>query len=97
MLHKRGVDSRLLTVEGANPVVFGEIKTPTEVPTAAATAAIYHARSVHFQRTSIWRRCRRTVIGCRGQGIAEIIQHGSKGFLVGPDNDKELTLAAAIF
>jgi teichuronic acid biosynthesis glycosyltransferase TuaC len=33
------------------------------------------------------------VIGCRGQGIAEIIQHGSNGFLVGPDNEKELTLA----
>lgn len=28
MLQKRGVDSRLLTVEGANPVVFGEIRTP---------------------------------------------------------------------
>jgi acetylornithine deacetylase/succinyl-diaminopimelate desuccinylase-like protein len=28
MLEKRGVDSQLLTVEGANPVVFGEIKTP---------------------------------------------------------------------
>lgn len=33
------------------------------------------------------------VIGCRGQGIAEIIQHGSNGFLVGPDNERELTLA----
>jgi teichuronic acid biosynthesis glycosyltransferase TuaC len=33
------------------------------------------------------------VIGCRGQGIAEIIQHGSNGFLVGPDNEQELTLA----
>lgn len=33
------------------------------------------------------------VIGCRGQGIAEVIQHGSNGFLVGPDNEKELTLA----
>ena len=33
------------------------------------------------------------VIGCRGQGIAEIVQHGSNGFLVGPDNEKELTLA----
>ncbi|MGO9088662.1 MAG: glycosyltransferase [Candidatus Sulfotelmatobacter sp.] len=33
------------------------------------------------------------VIGCRGQGIAEIIQHGSNGFLVGPDNEKELALA----
>jgi glycosyltransferase involved in cell wall biosynthesis len=36
------------------------------------------------------------VIGCRGQGIAEIIQHGSNGFLVGPDNEKELTLALAM-
>jgi len=33
------------------------------------------------------------VIGCRGQGIAEIVQHGVNGFLVGPDNEKELTLA----
>lgn len=33
------------------------------------------------------------VIGCRGQGIAEIIQHGSNGFLVGPDNARELTVA----
>ncbi|HZW05413.1 MAG TPA: glycosyltransferase [Candidatus Nitrosotalea sp.] len=33
------------------------------------------------------------VLGCRGQGIAEIIRQGSNGFLVGPDNEKELTLA----
>jgi teichuronic acid biosynthesis glycosyltransferase TuaC len=36
------------------------------------------------------------VIGCRGQGIAEVIQQGSNGFLVGPDNEKELTLALAM-
>jgi len=36
------------------------------------------------------------VVGCRGQGIAEIIRHGSNGFLVGPDNEKELTLALAM-
>jgi glycosyltransferase involved in cell wall biosynthesis len=36
------------------------------------------------------------VIGCRGQGIAEIVQHGSNGFLVGPDNEKELALALAM-
>jgi len=35
----------------------------------------------------------KAVIGCRGQGIAEIIQHGQNGFLVGPDNERELTLA----
>jgi acetylornithine deacetylase/succinyl-diaminopimelate desuccinylase-like protein len=28
MMRKRGIDSRLLTVAGANPVVFGEVKTP---------------------------------------------------------------------
>ncbi len=33
------------------------------------------------------------VIGCRGQGIAEVIHQGANGFLVGPDNEKELTLA----
>jgi len=33
------------------------------------------------------------VIGCREQGIAEIIRHGSNGFLVGPDNEKELVIA----
>lgn len=36
------------------------------------------------------------VIGCRGQGIAEIVRHGSNGFLVGPDNDRELALAIAM-
>lgn len=36
------------------------------------------------------------VIGCRGQGIADIVQHGLNGFLVGPDNEKELTLAIAM-
>jgi teichuronic acid biosynthesis glycosyltransferase TuaC len=35
-------------------------------------------------------------IGCRGQGIAEIIQHGTNGYLVGPDNDRELSLAIAM-
>lgn len=35
-------------------------------------------------------------IGCRGQGIAEVIQHGSNGFLVGPENDRELALAIAM-
>jgi len=38
----------------------------------------------------------KAVIGCRGQGIAEVIVHGSNGFLVGPDNEKELTVALAM-
>ena len=38
----------------------------------------------------------KAVIGCRGQGITEIIRHGSNGFLVGPGNQEELTLAMAM-
>lgn len=34
--------------------------------------------------------CGKPVIGCQGQGIAEIIQSGANGFLVAPDNEKEL-------
>jgi teichuronic acid biosynthesis glycosyltransferase TuaC len=37
--------------------------------------------------------CGKAVIGCRQQGIAEIIRHATNGFLVGPDNEKELMLA----
>jgi teichuronic acid biosynthesis glycosyltransferase TuaC len=33
------------------------------------------------------------VIACRGQGIAEVIQHGNNGWLVGPDNLEELVQA----
>ena len=40
--------------------------------------------------------CGKPVIGCRGQGIAEIVRHGSNGILVGADNEKELTLALAM-
>ena len=40
--------------------------------------------------------CGKPAVGCREQGIAEIIRHGSNGFLVGPDNQKELTLAIAM-
>jgi glycosyltransferase involved in cell wall biosynthesis len=35
-------------------------------------------------------------IGCRGQGIEEIIQHGLNGWLVGPDNLEELTRGLAV-
>jgi glycosyltransferase involved in cell wall biosynthesis len=34
---------------------------------------------------------KKPVIACRGQGIAEIIQHRGNGWLVGPDNLQELT------
>ena len=35
----------------------------------------------------------KAVIACRGQGIAEVIDHGANGFLVGPENERELALA----
>jgi teichuronic acid biosynthesis glycosyltransferase TuaC len=38
----------------------------------------------------------KAVIGCRGQGIAEVIRHGSNGFLVGPESERELTLALSM-
>lgn len=44
---------------------------------------------LHVQAMS----CGKAAIGCRGQGIAEIIQHGMNGFLVGHGNVQELTLA----
>jgi glycosyltransferase involved in cell wall biosynthesis len=34
--------------------------------------------------------CGKPAIGCHGQGIAEIIQHGANGFLVGLEDDHEL-------
>ena len=40
--------------------------------------------------------CAKPVIACRGQGIGDIIQHGRSGFLVGPDNPKELAIALAL-
>lgn len=35
--------------------------------------------------------CAKAAIACRGQGIEEVIHHGSDGWLVGPDNLEELT------
>jgi len=40
--------------------------------------------------------CAKPAIGCRGQGIGDIIQHGRSGFLVGADNPRELALAVAM-
>jgi glycosyltransferase involved in cell wall biosynthesis len=35
--------------------------------------------------------CAKPVIGCRGQGIEEVIEHGKSGMLVTPENEQELT------
>jgi teichuronic acid biosynthesis glycosyltransferase TuaC len=36
--------------------------------------------------------CGKPVVGCRGQGIAEIIQQGTSGCLVDPDDEQELKI-----
>ncbi len=38
----------------------------------------------------------KAVIGCRGQGIAEVIRHGRNGLLVGSDNVRELAEAMSL-
>jgi glycosyltransferase involved in cell wall biosynthesis len=48
--------------------------------------------NVHLEAMSM----SKPLIGCRGQGIAEIIRPGSNGFLVGQDNEKERTLDIAM-
>jgi glycosyltransferase involved in cell wall biosynthesis len=40
--------------------------------------------------------CGKSVVGCRGQGIAEVIRQGSNGYLVGAGNDKELALVLGL-
>jgi glycosyltransferase involved in cell wall biosynthesis len=35
----------------------------------------------------------RPVIGCRGQGIEEIVRHGENGMLIEPDNLQEMVKA----
>ena len=41
--------------------------------------------------------CAKPVIGCEGQGIAEIIQHGSNGMLVSPESEDTLASALRMF
>jgi glycosyltransferase involved in cell wall biosynthesis len=40
--------------------------------------------------------CGKAAIGCRGQGIEEVIQQGVNGWLVGPDSVEELAHALSI-
>jgi teichuronic acid biosynthesis glycosyltransferase TuaC len=40
--------------------------------------------------------CAKPVIVCRWDGVTEIIQHGVNGFLINPENEKQLELAIAM-
>ena len=40
--------------------------------------------------------CGKAAVGCRGQGLDEVIQHGINGWLVGPDNVDELATALSV-
>jgi glycosyltransferase involved in cell wall biosynthesis len=80
-------------------VTFPGRQSRQQIAAAMQTCTIFALPSRHEGLSNVYLEAMSTgkpVIGCRGQGIAEIIQHGSNGFLVGPDNEKELTLAAAI-
>jgi glycosyltransferase involved in cell wall biosynthesis len=37
--------------------------------------------------------CAKPAIGCRGQGVEEVIEHGKSGMLVNPEDEPELTEA----
>jgi teichuronic acid biosynthesis glycosyltransferase TuaC len=83
----------------AGRVRFVERQSPRQIADAMKRCTLFALPSqadssgcLHVQAMS----CGKTVIGCRGQGTAEIIQHGTNGFLVGPGNEKELTLAMGI-
>jgi glycosyltransferase involved in cell wall biosynthesis len=41
--------------------------------------------------------CGKAAIGCRGQGIDEVIEHGVNGWLVDPENLDQLTQAILEF
>jgi hypothetical protein len=45
MLGKRGVAAKLLSVEGANPLVFGEIRTPAPLARSFSTPTTMASRS----------------------------------------------------
>jgi glycosyltransferase involved in cell wall biosynthesis len=80
-------------------VTFPGRQSRQQIAAAMQTCTIFALPSRHEGLSNVYLEAMSTgkpVIGCRGQGIAEIIQHGSNGFLVGPDNEKELALAAAI-
>jgi glycosyltransferase involved in cell wall biosynthesis len=86
-------------LEFADRVRFMGCRSRREIAAAMCRCTIFALPSryeglgcVYLEAMSIGK----PVIGCRGQGIAEIIQHGSNGFLVGPDNDKELALSIAM-
>ena len=82
-----------------NRVRFLGLKSRQEVAAAMRRCTVFALPSryeglgcVYLEAMSVGK----PVIGCRGQGIAEIIQHGANGFLVGPDNERELALALAM-
>jgi teichuronic acid biosynthesis glycosyltransferase TuaC len=80
----------------ANVVHFPGVQSHTEVATAMrrCTLFVLPSQSEGVECMSLAAMaCGRPVIGCRGQGISEVIQHGTNGFLVGLRNEKELTLA----
>lgn len=99
-----GVERERLEKEAQKLQIWDRVKflgrrSRREVATAMRDCTIFALPSryeglgcVYLEAMSVGK----PVIGCRGQGIAEVIQHGANGFLVGADNDRELGLALAM-
>ena len=80
-------------------VSFPGRQSRQQIAAAMQTCTVFALPSGQVGLTKVYLEAMATskpVIGYRGQGIAEIIQHGSNGFLVGPDNERELILAIAM-
>lgn len=93
------LESLASMLRAAERVVFFGRQSRQEVAAAMRRCTIFALPSRYEGLGCVYLEAMSTgkpVIGCRGQGIAEVIQQGSNGFLVGPDNEKELTLALAM-
>lgn len=83
----------------SDSVLFRGRQSRSEVAAAMRRCAIFALPSRYEGLGCVYLEAMssgKPVIGCREQGIAEVIRHGSNGFLVGPGNEKELTLALGI-
>jgi teichuronic acid biosynthesis glycosyltransferase TuaC len=78
----------------AERVKFRGRQSRNEVATAMRRCAVFALPSTHEGLGCVYLEamaCAKTAIGCWGQGIDEIIEHGKTGILVAPGNEDELS------
>jgi len=96
---QRRLEELVRRLEFAERVHFVKRRSRQEIAEAMRRCTIFALPSRYEGLGCVYLEAMSTgkpVVGCRGQGIAEIIQHGSNGFLVGSENEKELALAIAM-